>query len=95
MVGRRIPDGTWHDESHGEWEVGDYCLDADKRHIWVQLPYKDDGAPVHLPLAPITGGWTLTENEDGTLSLQPSIHAHGVWHGFLTNGELSGNPVTD
>ena len=54
-------------------------------------------SPMHIPIAnPIDGGppprattlWTRTGETFETLTLSPSIHAVGHWHGFIRNGEL-------
>lgn len=102
MTGRRIPDGKWwDDDAHpAPWQVGDYCLDEDKGGVWVQVPMEgapDGSGPVHLPTQHHANPaeqtrWTLTENEDGTLTLHPSIFVNAPtgFHGWLTNGELVG-----
>lgn len=94
----RIPDGKWWDQDvhPGPWQVGDYCLDEDKGRIWIQVPLERGGSgPIHLRTQHAPAGedgptWDLTENEDGTLTLTPSIFVNAPtgWHGWLTNGEL-------
>jgi hypothetical protein len=95
VEGRRIPDGKWwDDDAHpGVWRVGDYCLDEDKGHVRIQIPYGEVGVPVHIPTqhaaSDVAGPrWELTENDDDTLTLSPSINCEGVWHGWLTAGAL-------
>lgn len=81
MLGRRREDGTkpW------ELEPGDYCVRVDasgKRMAWVVTPSSN---------GPARDGWTLTEHDDGTITVSPSILAHPTadapgWHGFLERG---------
>lgn len=35
---------------------------------------------------PIVEPWTITEHDDGTISVTPSIMDPGGWHGYLTRG---------
>lgn len=79
MRGRRIPDGEFH---HGPpREAGDYGLSGGG--LWVVLP---SGVCGRLHADPATG-WTWSEQDDGTLTVSPSIHdaPHG-WHGYLERG---------
>lgn len=69
-----------------------FLLPEEKKVLWVHLPVK--GAYGKLELKG-DDGWFLIENDDGTISVQPSIDMRGVysWHGYLTNDqfvELSG-----
>ncbi len=85
MTGRRRPDGTkpW------ELEAGDYCFRQDEsegRLLWVVCP--NGNGPARLE------GWDVTEHDDGTVTVAPSILAHkgGVheeWHGWLRLGVWS------
>jgi Family of unknown function (DUF6527) len=83
MVGKRREEGTkpW------ELEPGDYCVRVDaetnERVAWVVTP--NGNGPARLD------GWDLTEHEDGTITVSPSILAHEsgnqpYWHGFLERG---------
>ncbi len=35
----------------------------------------------------LTGGWTVT-GEVPNITVTPSIHCVGIWHGFITNGVI-------
>jgi uncharacterized protein DUF6527 len=83
VTGRRREDGTqpW------ELEPGDYCVRVDAesgvRIAWVVTP--NGNGPARLE------GWDLTEHDDGTITVSPSILAHPSgnqpgWHGFLERG---------
>ena len=80
VVGRRVE----IIEDSIELKPGDYSLY--KGHWWVYPPLEGAG-PV-----PITGygtEWQVTEHEDKTITVSPSIfvHSNPPWHGFLTKGE--------
>lgn len=75
--GRRVPPETkpW------ELEPGDYMVCAGV--AWVRLP--DGFGPCRLE------GWSLTEHDDGTITVSPSIQAIPAdgspgWHGWLERG---------
>lgn len=82
----------------GDWGVAGefYWEDHDgKRVLYVLLPFHNGKAKfVNIP-AEITIGhanesgaaWKWDGNEDCP-TLTPSIHTHGVWHGFVTDGFL-------
>ena len=53
--------------------------------VWIANPI--DGLPSPPQGAPRTL-WSRTGDSFETLSLDPSIHAVGHWHGWLTNGML-------
>lgn len=91
MQGRRRDDGPpW------EFEPGDYGVRVDaatsQRLAWVVTP--NGNGPARLE------GWALTEHDDGTITVSPSIMAHEqtglgqdgepttypAWHGFLERG---------
>ena len=76
-------------------EPGDYCVRTDSRIgrvAWVVTP--NGNSPARLE------GWDLTEHDDGTITLSPSILAHPTstlgeddqkvdlpgWHGYLERG---------
>lgn len=92
--GRRIPDGKWWDDDihPAPWQPSDYGRERQAGHVsgnelvgpldgtWVVLP--NGVGPSFLPARM----WAITEHEDGTLSLSPSILNSGGWHGFLERG---------
>lgn len=95
MIGRRIdhPDVSSLDGV----EPGDYWQTADG-HWWVAGPVpRYDG---HLCLIADVTSWTVTEHEDRTITVSPSIFwgrdgypgsppewaAAHTWHGFLERG---------
>jgi|HubBroStandDraft_6_1064221.scaffolds.fasta_scaffold678389_2 hypothetical protein len=84
MQGRRLPDGPMADH----FEPGDYQLSEGATNLYVALPRSPPGRPAFamLPLGP--GGWSVTEEEDGTLTVSPSIHDtdEGGYHGWLERG---------
>ncbi len=90
MQGRRLAD----DASIGDMEPGDYLLRSGRRMVWLCLP---NGAQANLQVSDMTATdvrtWGLTEHDDGTLTLSPSILLHPSppadpvgWHGFLECG---------
>lgn len=72
-------------------EPGDYQKDYDGLW-WICLPVlTTQGGKIctalpekHTPSVP---GWKVVENDDGTITVTPSINYQGVWHGWLTKGE--------
>jgi hypothetical protein len=85
MQGKRLPDGDT------PREIGDYCKamnqDGSLSDYWhLFLPNGQRGF--------ISGErHKITEHEDGTITVQPSILHHGLkdkpetqWHGFLERG---------
>ena len=84
MKATRLPDNTQWSSS---WELGCYSK-VDNKYIFATLPNGE------FCMIPYTGlnSWKLAENEDGTITISPSIlmHAHEStratiegWHGFL------------
>jgi hypothetical protein len=74
LQGRRV-------ERVGDLEKpGDYTVTSTGSALWFILP---DGTRGRVD----TDDWTITEHEDKTVTVQPSIHdaPHG-WHGFLERG---------
>jgi len=55
---------------------GDYGKDAEGLW-WVRPPRCHSG---------VLDGHTVTEHEDGTVTVSPSIHSPGEWHGYLEHG---------
>ena len=78
LQGRRV-------ENVGAMEKpGDYCLVNDGAALWMLLP---SGVQGRID----TDGWTITEHDDGTVTVSPSIHdAPDGWHGFLERGVWRG-----
>lgn len=82
MKGRRRPD-FFSDRPRFRWnktQPGDYWKLRDG-HWSVIAPSGETGS-VRPPI------WTITEHEDGTITVAPSIFfnsPHG-WHGFLEKG---------
>lgn len=73
MQGRSRPADTkpW------DLEPGDYCVRNGV--AWVKLP--NGAGPSRLE------GWGLTEHDDGTITVSPSILDNGSgWHGYLERG---------
>lgn len=81
--GRRRPDGT---QPH-EMEAGDYALHGSEGSaiVWLCSPAGDPG---HVT----NNRWTITVEEDGTVTVDPSIWWNSTetppgWHGYLVRGE--------
>lgn len=71
--GRRRADRTPIEEL----QPGDYCKRGDV--WWVCLPNRQLGR--------LDSRWNVTEHEDGTITVSPSIHdAPDGWHGWLERG---------
>jgi hypothetical protein len=71
VTGRRLPDGEI-----AHMDPGDYQRD-EHGGWWVCLPNGD---------ASNITTWTVTEHDDRTITVSPSIHSIGRWHGFLERG---------
>lgn len=75
-VGRRLPDIEYH-----LLNVGNYARDPrEPRHWFARCP---NGLIANL------SAHTVSEHEDGTISVTPSIEVTGGgkrWHGFLERG---------
>ena len=91
MLGRRLPDGT---DWNSSWIPGDYSKINDR--FWIVCTPNNEVGTIDTQ-APY--GWKVTEHEDRTITVSPSIliHPHsfnddGVlknspgWHGFLEQG---------
>lgn len=69
-------------------ESGDYCFVPNKRMLRFKTP-----SGVYGWIHGREGGWQITEHEDGTVSVHPSIKImegeREVWHGYLTKGQWS------
>lgn len=101
---RRLPkDGFWDrdDVRAGDFY---WSTDADgRRRIWIMIPCQRrgqvaNGIPVMHPRG-VASEWTIDhKNECGAQwgfdgneekpTLSPSLHAIGVWHGWVRNGQL-------
>lgn len=88
LQGRRVPDGIkWYGEGPESAQAGDYGrVLMDGRWVWrCRTP---NGYRGHL------GNHEVTEHEDGTITVSPSILIRTtingqpveVWHGFLERG---------
>ena len=72
-------------------DEGQFCYsrNANGSPTWVHFWPVDSICPLSASVAPqrndIGVTWTLTGSEEAP-TLSPSVHAKGVWHGFLTNG---------
>ena len=81
MVGTRRPDNT----SPADLEPGDYCKRAGA--WWVVLPSSFGPCVLDGPLQP--DGWQVTEHDDRTITVSPSLHDVSKpdgWHGWLERG---------
>jgi len=63
-------------------EPGDYAL-TESGLVWIRDPRGDVGH--------VDNKWTITVEEDGTITIDPSIwtNKHGTppgWHGYLQHG---------
>lgn len=82
--GRRLPDGSkWYGDDENSARAGDYgrvLMDGE----WVWRCRTPNGFGGHL------GQHEVTEYEDGTITVSPSILVssppEGAWHGFLERG---------
>lgn len=79
MNGRRIPDGEW--QAHAA-QPGDYCRTGE-HVVWAMTPTGE--------YARFDERWTITENPDGTLTINDSLRLGqpgepGHYHGTLTGG---------
>ena len=89
MKGRRLPDDYPRNNPNFQWhevQPGDYWKNSSDGTWFVSAPngggFDGDAGTVGPPT------WTVTEHEDGTITVQPSIwfnKPHG-WHGFLERG---------
>lgn len=84
MIGKRVVGLDWH-----LWQPGDYGFSIEDGH-WIGITPNDQPASL--------GRHEVTEHEDGTITVSPSIEAwsrrtkeqarvDGVyWHGYLESG---------
>lgn len=91
MQGTRLPDATlgeagpgWEAWANGNAVIGAYMKvfnGSDKPYWYIRDPKGDIGT---------IGTHTVTEHEDGTITVSPSIapgpRNPGGWHGFLERG---------
>jgi hypothetical protein len=79
VQGRRLPDASPQHQAHADrFERGDYQVAGSGRRLWVCLP---DGA-----FGILDERWTWSEDAAGALTVEPSIHHEGGWHGWLRAG---------
>ena len=93
-TGRRVDDLD-------EMEPGDYCLrgtESEGAAVWFVLPDAVSASPFAEPYNQLNGrvripvggetGWTMTEDPDGAITLNPSIAIGSpvYWHGYLEHG---------
>jgi hypothetical protein len=82
---RRVEGGKW-DLNRGEFS---YQRAEDGTVKWVHFWPVDCPCPLAVPIAPLRNGnnatWTLHGTEDAP-TLQPSVNAVDIWHGYLTDG---------
>jgi hypothetical protein len=56
--------------------------------LWLALPSPKEDRDFELIRLPLRkGGWNWDGNAEKP-TVTPSIHTHGVWHGFVRAGEL-------
>lgn len=92
LVGRRVPDNTpWETTEAGDYGRQDWMYEGTpdegtgKCQWWIRDP---TGTPGNV------SRHTVTEHEDGTITVEPSIRtiypvdgkATQMWHGFLRRG---------
>jgi len=71
-----------------EWKCGDYGK-AENGDWFLKVPEERLGGFYHLKL---DNRWTITEHDDGTITVNPSILIRGgpdgkvEWHGYLVHG---------
>ena len=85
MQGRRQPDFVNDYGPPDDWQQGDYGKD-EKGDWWVWPP---ECNPCHITGNGEAANWKVTENEDKTITVSPSIFYNppNGWHGHLVNGE--------
>lgn len=86
MQGRRVepPVDVFSAVDSGDLKKGDYYKDANGN--WqVMIPCNEYPVQITGNVAPRVN-WIVTEHEDRTITVSPSIHAVGHWHGFLEKG---------
>lgn len=79
--GRRVPDETLP-ITYRSYDYGRYA------GAWWVKPPQPEGSDAIINL---DNRWAVTEHEDGTITVSPSIHMyannqHPEWHGFLEAG---------
>lgn len=76
----------WSDIERGEFG---YRRREDGSVKWLFFWPRTSTAPLMAAVLPqrngLGAGWTLTGTEERP-TLQPSVNAEGIWHGFLTDG---------
>lgn len=85
----------WEGPEHKPGEFYFETRDDGKHWLMVILPFRNaDGKFINIPTEvsighPNNNGavWQWDGNEEHP-TITPSIHTHGVWHGWVRNGEL-------
>lgn len=83
-------------DEHGKWKTGadgkvigpvpyEQCCPRGGREI---VPVKSTWIGKLVCADSVARGWALTGTSFENVTLTPSIHAIGHWHGFLTGGVL-------
>jgi hypothetical protein len=85
MQGRRLPDNNNGPFKLGQFKPGDYqkFVDEDGEVNWFCMAPQGDVGNL--------GAHTITEHEDGTITVAPSILIYPAadspgWHGYLEHG---------
>ena len=68
-------------------KVGDYCIAPAGTEMLIWLPHDTMAARIRLGEGKAHPRWLWDGNADSP-TLTPSLHLPGVWHGYLTNGQL-------
>lgn len=86
--GRRITGDDITDSSVANMAPGDYLKRGDS---WYAYAPREGAGPSNIST------WEITEHEDGTITVSPSIHVKGKggWHGFLVNGVWNGEDTEE
>jgi Family of unknown function (DUF6527) len=80
MDGKRIK-LVDHDQIYPR-ESGEY-MGPDREHIVWFIPPIENGKLCRIKQGP----WLFKEEEDGSLTITPSMNVKDKWHGFLTKGK--------
>lgn len=81
----------------GIQQLGDFCINAEGTRVQMAIPSKSGHAAsrgwayVDLPIGtekPTPGPSWKWNGDREKPTLEPSIHTHGHWHGWVRNGEM-------
>lgn len=83
--GRRLPDDS---EIRALERPGDYFLKDGGTILWAIHPDTDLSEDPGAGYFTIDSSWSIVENDDGTVTVSPSIWINKPtgWHGFLERG---------